>query len=92
MVIFTDIHRMEPIVDKFGRSFKTLRVSLTNHCNLGCVYCVDDTAQPSDVPIVLQNSGLSPLSTSQYIKIIDQLHDSTLPYQNLKTMALIKFY
>lgn len=28
--------------DKYARSFKKLRVSLTNLCNLACVYCVPD--------------------------------------------------
>jgi GTP 3',8-cyclase len=65
---------MEPIVDKFGRSFKTLRVSLTNHCNLGCVYCVDDSEQSSDVPVSVPHFGKTPLIISQYIKIIEQLH------------------
>jgi len=27
--------------DEHGRSFRTLRVSLTNACNFGCVYCVN---------------------------------------------------
>src|SRR5882757_510112 len=31
---------MALIEDKYGRTFRTLRVSLLNHCNLGCVYCV----------------------------------------------------
>ena len=31
---------MSVIEDKYGRTFRTLRVSLLNHCNLGCVYCV----------------------------------------------------
>ena len=30
---------MVKITDQYGRSFKTLRVSLLNRCNLGCVYC-----------------------------------------------------
>jgi GTP 3',8-cyclase len=29
------------IQDAHGRSFRTLRVSLTNACNFGCVYCVN---------------------------------------------------
>lgn len=29
------------IKDQYGRRFKTLRVSLTNVCNFGCVYCVN---------------------------------------------------
>lgn len=31
---------MALINDKYGRTFRTLRVSLLQHCNLGCVYCV----------------------------------------------------
>jgi cyclic pyranopterin phosphate synthase len=31
---------MAVIQDQYGRRFRTLRVSLLNHCNLGCVYCV----------------------------------------------------
>jgi cyclic pyranopterin phosphate synthase len=31
---------MSVISDKYGRTFRTLRVSLLQHCNLGCVYCV----------------------------------------------------
>src|SRR6185312_17504627 len=31
---------MEPIRDQYGRSFRTLRVSLLSQCNLGCAYCV----------------------------------------------------
>ncbi|OCX54781.1 GTP cyclohydrolase [Mucilaginibacter sp. PPCGB 2223] len=31
--------------DKFGRSFKTLRVSLLSTCNLGCVYCTMGTEE-----------------------------------------------
>ena len=29
-----------PVSDEYGRAFRTLRVSLLQHCNLGCVYCV----------------------------------------------------
>jgi GTP 3',8-cyclase len=31
---------MEAISDQYGRTFRTLRVSLLSRCNLGCVYCV----------------------------------------------------
>ncbi|AHM62064.1 GTP cyclohydrolase subunit MoaA [Flammeovirgaceae bacterium 311] len=30
---------MHDIIDQYGRTFKTLRVSLLSACNLGCVYC-----------------------------------------------------
>lgn len=80
------IHKflMEAIADKFGRSFKTLRVSLTNHCNLGCVYCVDDSTLPSDLPIGPSNRPVLPLSTPQFVKVIGQLH----ALLNLETIRL----
>jgi GTP 3',8-cyclase len=31
---------MQLITDQYGRTFRTLRVSLLSHCNFGCVYCV----------------------------------------------------
>src|SRR3984957_17009375 len=31
---------MDLIRDQYGRTFRTLRVSLLSQCNLGCVYCV----------------------------------------------------
>jgi GTP 3',8-cyclase len=36
---------MEVISDQYGRTFRTLRVSLLSHCNLGCVYCVAGEAE-----------------------------------------------
>jgi cyclic pyranopterin phosphate synthase len=75
---------MEKIIDKFGRSFKTLRVSLTQVCNLGCVYCVDESAQPSDVPVSAKNTDLLPLTTAQFIEIIARLHQLL----SLKTIRL----
>jgi cyclic pyranopterin phosphate synthase len=32
---------MMPIQDIYGRTFKTLRVSLLSACNLGCIYCTE---------------------------------------------------
>lgn len=33
---------MAMIQDAYGRTFKTLRVSLLNRCNLACIYCRED--------------------------------------------------
>jgi GTP 3',8-cyclase len=37
------------IKDEYGRTFRTLRVSLLRHCNLGCVYCVSGADGLRDV-------------------------------------------
>ncbi len=36
------------IRDTFGRTFKTLRLSLINTCNLGCIYCVSSEDKKSN--------------------------------------------
>ncbi|MBW4889316.1 radical SAM protein [Mucilaginibacter sp. HMF5004] len=36
---------MMDLQDKYGRDFKTLRVSLLSTCNLGCVYCTMGTEE-----------------------------------------------
>ncbi len=62
---------MIEIKDSFGRTFNTLRVSLTNVCNLACVYCVDPagTSENTTSPLLKKS-----LSTEEYIKIIKALH------------------
>ncbi|MEO6537756.1 MAG: GTP 3',8-cyclase MoaA [Ferruginibacter sp.] len=59
---------MQMIADKYGRSFKTLRVSLLSKCNLSCTYCTmgDETAE--------EETGH--LSTPELLKIIKNLHES----------------
>lgn len=39
---------MSIIKDEYGRTFKTLRVSLLNRCNLACVYCREDEKNAID--------------------------------------------
>jgi cyclic pyranopterin phosphate synthase len=39
------------IKDIYGRKFKTLRVSLLRHCNLGCVYCVSGEEELRDTDV-----------------------------------------
>ena len=60
-----------PIKDEYGRTFRTLRVSLLQHCNLGCVYCVageDDLKQANASPV-----GGS-LTVDGLLAIIRRLH------------------
>jgi cyclic pyranopterin phosphate synthase len=57
---------MYPIEDQYGRTFKTLRISLTNTCNLGCVYCVHG----EDVPVRKNNASLT---FDQLIEVVGEL-------------------
>lgn len=54
--------------DKFGRNFKTLRVSLLSTCNLGCVYCTMGTEEEVLVDRKLQTPA------SVFLNHIAQLH------------------
>ena len=60
------------IKDEFGRSFKTLRVSLLNTCNLACVYCTCGNEDSKDNYL---NGRDNSLSTSELLAIIKVLHN-----------------
>ena len=63
------------ICDKFGRSFTSLRISLTSACNLGCNYCV-----PNDYKLQRMPDELTP---EQFIEAIDLL-DAVLDLQEIR--------
>ena len=58
------------VVDQYGRTFKTLRVSLLSACNLGCVYCTET----DDLAIENKQQKATALSTQDLANIIQQLH------------------
>ena len=61
---------MSPMIsDEYGRSFKTLRVSLLSKCNMGCLYC---TMGEEDVKV--HNSSANSLPVKDLLRIIHQLH------------------
>ncbi len=62
---------MMGVQDIYGRSFKTLRVSLLNTCNLGCVYCTMGDNEVKEISA----SKKSAFSSIDLIEIIQQLHD-----------------
>jgi len=62
---------MALINDKYGRTFRTLRVSLLQHCNLGCVYCV-----AGDEALKAANSSHEgkALTVGELLAVIRRLH------------------
>lgn len=56
------------IQDHLGRSFRTLRISLLAHCNLGCVYCVNGKETPGA-------NKTGKLSYKQLAQIVEVLHE-----------------
>ncbi len=66
---------MDGIVDKYGRTFKTLRISLLSHCNLGCVYCVAGEPEgEADEESEGVSANHSRLSVPGLLAIIGRLH------------------
>jgi cyclic pyranopterin phosphate synthase len=74
---------LEIVADRYGRSFKTLRVSLLNSCNLGCVYCVagndppaaaatDDRRNPREGNI--RPTPKNQLNVAALLRMIERLH------------------
>ncbi|HTF80165.1 MAG TPA: GTP 3',8-cyclase MoaA [Cytophagales bacterium] len=57
------------VIDTQNRTFKTLRISLTGLCNLGCVYCVSNNEKKP----LYKKKVLSPL---EIITIVKQLHQT----------------
>jgi cyclic pyranopterin phosphate synthase len=62
---------MDAITDSYGRGFRTLRVSLLNHCNLGCIYCV---AGEEELRQFNLGSRDAVLAMPELLKIIGRLH------------------
>jgi cyclic pyranopterin phosphate synthase len=65
------INENELIADSHGRSFKTLRVSLTSSCNLACLYCVEGGAKNS----IKKPEGNEVLRLEEYLNIIKKIHE-----------------
>jgi GTP 3',8-cyclase len=63
---------MNEVVDQYGRSFKTLRVSLLSKCNLGCVYC---TMGDEEVKGMNKGAANTSLPLEKLLDIINSLHD-----------------
>src|SRR5579871_3014819 len=61
---------MEVIRDKYGRTFKTLRVSLLSHCNLACVYCVAGEEELREM-----NGASNEMGVEGLLGVIRRLHE-----------------
>ena len=67
--------------DRYGRSFKTLRVSLLNKCNFGCTYCTQGVELKDRSDSTLESTGLT---FDDLVNLIYALHQSL----DLKTIRL----
>lgn len=64
---------MIEVRDPYGRTFKTLRVSLINTCNLGCVYCTFGNDELKENYKSSKEKALSSAELSQSIKHLHQV-------------------
>jgi cyclic pyranopterin phosphate synthase len=69
---------MSILQDQYGRTFRTLRVSLLQHCNLGCVYCVSGEDELRQA-----NAGKESLPVEELLAIIRRLRDQ-LPLDTVR--------
>jgi cyclic pyranopterin phosphate synthase len=69
---------MAEIKDPYGRTFRTLRVSLLQHCNLGCVYCVAGEAELKQA-----NTGRDSLPVKDLLAMIGRLREQ-LPLDTVR--------
>ncbi|MGV3704683.1 MAG: GTP 3',8-cyclase MoaA [Arcticibacter sp.] len=72
---------MTEIRDNFNRTFKTLRVSLLNTCNLACVYCCCGNEDSKEN---YRDAKSKALSATELITLIRMLHERL----NLTTVRL----
>jgi cyclic pyranopterin phosphate synthase len=77
----TDVVDKIKISDSFGRTFKTLRVSLINTCNLACTYCVSPSTTSIKTESTIEKK--TTLSNEQYIAIIRALN-SLLEFNTIR--------
>jgi len=69
---------MSNIEDQYHRTFKTLRISLTNACNLGCLYCVRKEDDHKILP-----ADTETLSLDNMVRTIAGLND-LLPLETIR--------
>jgi GTP 3',8-cyclase len=75
------------IIDKSGRSFKKLRISLTHECNYTCIYCSEGKKtinKESKNSYLIENPVKKVLPTIDLIEIIKKLHS----HLNLNSIRL----
>lgn len=53
------------MIDKYGRKIDYLRISVTENCNLKCIYCIDDNN-------ILNTCNKNLLSDDEIVKIVTQ--------------------
>ena len=58
------------MIDGCGREIDHLRLSLTDHCNLACRYCVPEGFQPS----TSANTGIDPDFAFEAVRWLSQRH------------------
>lgn len=63
---------MGEVRDQFGRTFKTLRISLINTCNLACTYCSYSNEENRENYISSKSNGLKPRAL---MKLVTRLHE-----------------
>ena len=60
---------MEWLADSFGRRIRTLRISLTDHCNFRCVYCMP----PEGLPVLPKSDYLTTDEIVRFVSVAGRI-------------------
>ncbi len=60
--------KLEPLIDTFGRVHNNLRISVTDRCNLRCVYCM-----PEDVVFMDRHALLTFEEITRFVRMVTPL-------------------
>ena len=61
---------MNPIVDKFGRPIRDLRISVTDRCNFRCTYCMPKEIFGDDYVFLPKSELLSFEEMERFARLI----------------------
>ena len=81
------------LIDQYGRSFKTLRISLIDTCNFACLYCTDDNMMnhhefKNQISLASLLASVAKLHQVLDLKSVRLTGGEPLLYQNLEQVII----
>lgn len=84
---------MEPLVDRYGRRIKSMRLSITDRCNFRCVYCMPAEGLPwlpkADVLTYEELTRIARVATAMGVEQIRLTGGEPLVRRDVPTLVLL---